>query len=97
MPENARSLLAVNVSPGRLGVFARGDSAKTSKDLSPDLKDEYFNVGVAAHPRKNIDVAFVYKHEKVDGGGTINTSNGNFGGLVEGKYDEVGVWTQVAF
>ena len=79
------------------GVFARGDSAKTSKDLSPDLKDEYFNVGVAAHPRKNIDVAFVYKHEKVDGGGTVNTSNGNFGGLVEGKYDEVGVWTQVAF
>jgi len=79
------------------GVFARGDSAKTSKDLSPDLKDEYVNAGVVAHARKNIDVAFVYKHEKVDGGGLINTSNGNFGGLNEGKYDEVGIWTQVAF
>jgi hypothetical protein len=78
-------------------VFARGDSAKTSKDQSPDLKDEYFNAGVAAHPRKNVDVALVYKHEKVDGGGTINTSNGNFGGLDHGKYDEVGIWTQVAF
>jgi hypothetical protein len=78
-------------------VFARGDTAKTSKDLNSDLKDEYFNLGVAAHPRKNVDVAFVYKNEKVDGGGTINTSNGNFGGLVEGKYDEVGIWTQVAF
>src|SRR5262249_51096544 len=48
------------------GVFARGDSAKVSKDLNPDLKDEYFNVGVAAHPRKNIDVALVYKDDKVD-------------------------------
>ena len=79
------------------GVFARGDSAKTSKDLSSNLKDEYFNAGVVSHPRKNIDLAFVYKHEKVDGGGVINTSNGNFGGLNEGKYDEVGIWTQVAF
>jgi Phosphate-selective porin O and P len=79
------------------GVFARGDSAKTSKDLNSDLKDEYFNAGVVSHPRKNIDVAFVYKHEKVDGGGTISTSNGTIGGLDEGKYDEVGFWAQVAF
>ncbi len=81
----------------RWGAFVRGDSAKTSKDLNPDLKDEYFNVGVVCHPRKNIDVAFVYKHEKVDGGGTVSTSNGTIGGLEEGKYDEVGVWGQVAF
>jgi hypothetical protein len=79
------------------GVFARGDEAKTSRDLSSDLKDEYFNVGVVSHPRKNIDLAFVYKHEKVDGGGTVNTSNGLIGGLDEGKYDEFGVWGQVAF
>ncbi|HEV8443497.1 MAG TPA: hypothetical protein VGQ27_08445 [Steroidobacteraceae bacterium] len=79
-------------------VFARGDSAKTSKDINSNLKDEYFNAGVAAHPRKNVDVALVYKHEKVDGGGFINTSNGNFGGVAAGgKYDEVGIWTQVAF
>jgi len=79
------------------GVFARGDSAKTSKDLNSDLKDEYFNVGLVHHPRKNVDIAFVYKHEKVDGGGTVSTSNGTIGGLNEGKYDEVGVWGQVAF
>jgi hypothetical protein len=78
-------------------VFARDDSAKPSKDLHPDLKDEYFNVGVASHPRKNIDFALVYKHEKVDGGGTWSTSNGTIGGLNEGKLDEVGVWAQVAF
>jgi hypothetical protein len=85
-----------NFSPA-WGVFGRGDSAKTSKDLNSDLKDEYFNVGLVHHPRKNIDIAFVYKHEKVDGGGTVSTSNGTIGGLNQGKYDEVGVWGQVAF
>jgi hypothetical protein len=79
------------------GVFARADAAKTSRDLNSDLKDEYFNVGLVSHPRKNIDLAFVYKHEKVDGGGTVSTSNGTIGGLDEGKYDEFGVWGQVAF
>jgi hypothetical protein len=85
-----------NFNP-KWGAFARADSAKTSKDLNSDLKDEYFNIGVVSRPRKNIDVAFVYKHEKVDGGGTVSTSNGAIGGLNEGKYDEFGVWTQVAF
>src|SRR5262245_49861661 len=79
------------------GAFARYDNADPSKDLNPDLEDEYFNAGVVSHPRKNIDVAFVYKHEKVDGGGVVATSNGNIGGLVDGKYDEVGIWAQVAF
>ena len=51
-----------------------------SKDLNPTSSDEYFNAGVVSHPRKNIDVAFVYKHEKVDGGGTVSTSNGTIGG-----------------
>ena len=83
----------------KMGVFARVDSAKTSKDLNSDLKDEYFHVGLATHPRKNIDVSFVYKHEKVDGdlGGVVATSNGNIGGTREGKYNEFGVWAQVAF
>ena len=85
-------------------VFARGDSAKTKKNSAPDLKDEYFNVGVATHPRKNVDLALVYKDEKVTGsGGTaatgfVNTSNGNIGGLpCGGKYQEIGVWAQVKF
>lgn len=79
------------------GAFARADSAKTSKDLKSDLKDEYFNVGLVTHPRKNVDVAFVYKHDKVDGGGAVSTSNGTIGGLVDGKYSEVGVWAQASF
>ncbi len=79
------------------GVLGRYDNAKTSKDLLPNLKDKYFNVGVVSHPRKNIDVAFVYKNDKVDGGGVVATSNGNIGGVREGKYDEFGFWAQVAF
>lgn len=80
----------------KLAAFARFDEAKPRKDLTPDLKDQYFNAGLAYKPRKNIDVAFVYKHDKVDNG-SISTSNGTIGGVVEGKYDEVGLWTQVAF
>lgn len=84
------------------GVFGRADEAKPSKTLSPDLKDRYFNIGLASHPRKNVDIAFVYKYEKVDGGVTpatalISTSNGSIGGLNEGKYKEFGVWGQVQF
>jgi hypothetical protein len=82
------------------GVFARADSAKTSKTLNSDLKDKYFNIGVASHPRKNVDVSFVYKHDKVSGGGVVATSNGNIGstaGTGAGKYDEFGIWAQVAF
>jgi hypothetical protein len=79
------------------GVFGRYDSAKTSKDLLPNLKDKYFNVGLVSHPRKGIDVALVYKNDKVDGGGVVATSNGNIGGVREGKYAEFGVWAQVAF
>lgn len=79
------------------GVFGRYDNAKTSKDLLPNLKDKYINVGLVNHPRKNIDLALVYKNDKVDGGGVVATSNGNIGGVRDGKYDEVGVWAQVQF
>jgi hypothetical protein len=80
------------------GAFARGDWAKTSKNLNPSLKDDYFNVGIAAHPRKNVDVAFVYKHDETKGLGVVATSNGNIGAAAgTGKYDEFGVWAQVAF
>ena len=59
------------------GVFARWDQAKTSKDLNPGLKDEYVNVGLATHPIKGVDVALVYKHEKMDGG-LINSQLAHF-------------------
>jgi hypothetical protein len=79
------------------GFFARYDSADTSNKLNPRLSDEYFNAGIVTHPRKNVDLALVYKHDKVDGGGFVNTSNGNIGGVNEGKYDEIGIFGQMAF
>lgn len=86
----------VNFNP-TFGAFARADSAKTSKDLNPGLKDRYFNLGLVSHPRKNVDLALVYKHDKVSGNGVVSTSNGNIGGATGGKFDEIGLWTQVAF
>jgi hypothetical protein len=82
------------------GVFGRWDQAKLSKDVAPGLKDQYFNIGAVAHPIKNVDVALVYKHEKMDGGvtgATFSTTNGKPFSQTDGKYDEVGIWAQVAF
>jgi hypothetical protein len=68
------------------GVFARADKARLSKDVNPGREDRYFNLGVVSHPRNNIDVALAYKNDKTGGGTGVVT-----------KYDEVGVWAQVAF
>ncbi len=86
----------------QFSAFARWDQAKTSKDLNPSLKDEYFNVGLATHPTKGVDVALVYKHEKMDGG-FINTAYSGFSSklgtvpMTSGEVNEVGIWAQVAF
>jgi hypothetical protein len=79
-----------------VSVIARYDTSKPSKDLAPSLKDTYYNVGVACHVRKGIDAALVYKNEKVDHG-SISTANGTIGGVREGKYSEIGIWTLVNF
>lgn len=79
------------------GVFGRYDEAKTNKDTNPSLKDQYFNAGLVWHARSHIDVALAYKHEKVTGGGFVNGGYGALGGTVDGKVDEVGIWTQVGF
>jgi hypothetical protein len=79
------------------GVLARADRAKPSKELKPSLEDEYLNLGAVAHVRKDIDVAFVYKREKVRGDGAIGTSNGTIGATREGTYEEIGVWLQAVF
>jgi hypothetical protein len=85
--------------------FARYDNAKLSKDVAPNLKDKYLNVGVAYKPLKQLDFALVYKNEKVDhgtnslsgadanGSYTIGGANGN----LNGKFDEVGLYAQWQF
>jgi len=72
----------------KIAIFARYDSAKPSKDLNPNRKDTYYNMGVSYQARKNVDLAMVYKHDKVvDYSSTVN----------ERKTDEVGLWAQVKF
>jgi hypothetical protein len=91
-------------------VFGRYDEAKPSKNVVSALKDKFFTAGVDFKPRKNIDLALVYKEEKVDNGqisvssadangsytigGTGSTTNGL---TTDGKFSEVGVYAQFNF
>ena len=91
-------------------VFGRYDQAKPSKDVVSTLKDTYFNVGVDLKARKNLDLALVYKNEKVENGqlsvsgadangsytlgGTGSTTNGL---TTEGKFTEIGLYSQFTF
>jgi len=85
-------------------VFARYDHAKLSKDVAPDLKDDYFNIGVAYKPLKTIDLALVYKNERVNNGtNSISGADANgsytIGGAAaqDGHFDEVGFYAQWSF
>ena len=86
-------------------VFARYDDIKLSKDQAPNLKDQYFNIGVDYKPYKAIDIALVYKNEKVNDGATSISSAdanssytiGGVNGLTDGKFSEVGVYFQYRF
>jgi len=86
-------------------VFGRYDHTKLSKDVAPDLKDDYFHVGAAYKPLKTLDLAVVYKNERVKNGSTSISSgdaNGSYtiGGAKgnrDGHFDEVGVYAQWSF
>ena len=86
-------------------VFARYDDTKLSKDVLPGLKDKYFNVGVGYKPIKQVDLALVYKYEKVDHGvNSISSADANssytIGGIdstTGGKFSEIGVYAAYKF
>ncbi|MBV9345033.1 MAG: hypothetical protein JOZ03_08605 [Gammaproteobacteria bacterium] len=86
-------------------VFARYDEAKLSKDVAANLKDHYANVGIAYKPLSALDVALVYKYEKVENGSTSvsgGNANGSYtiGGATgagQGKFDEIGVYLRWGF
>ena len=91
-------------------VFGRYDQAKPSKDVVSVLKDTYLNVGVSVKPRKGVDLALVYKNEKVENGQisvsgadangsyTIGGTGSSTNGLTtDGKFDEVGLYAQFTF
>lgn len=77
-------------------LFARYDHVKPEKDLNPNLTDQYFNAGVQYQAISHVQIALVFKHEKVSHG-FFDTANGTIGGSDHGTYNEVGIWTQVAF
>ncbi len=80
----------------RISVFGRYDWVKPQRDTAPSLTDNYFNVGVSYSPIKPIDLALVYKRDKVVDG-FLASSNGTIGGLTNGTYDEIGLFSQVKF
>jgi hypothetical protein len=80
----------------KIAVFGRYDWVKPSRDLNPDLKDRYFNIGLNYKPIPPLDLALVFKRDRATDG-FISTSNGTIGGLDRGTYDEIGLFGQIAF
>jgi hypothetical protein len=80
-------------------IFGRFDSDKPSKDLKPNIKDTYFNVGLQWRANKSFAASLVYKYEQVKDG-LLSTTNGTIGSASSthsGNYNEVGVWTLYTF
>jgi len=80
----------------KLALFGRYDWVNPDKKTNPALDDDYFNVGVNYDVMQGVDLALVYKRERVNNG-FVRTSNGTIGGVDRGSYDEIGLWTQFRF
>jgi hypothetical protein len=88
-------------------VFGQYWDSNPSKDLNPDLKVNYYNLGVQWKPVKAVTAALAYKYAEVKGGiiqagqgGTVSTGNGTIGSTVpgaKGTYNEVGLWFSFDF
>jgi hypothetical protein len=77
----------------QVSAFAKGEGTMPSKDISPQTKESYFNLGLNWEPVKIVDLALVYKHDQVEHG-SLSTGNGTIGGSNKGEYDEVGLFGQ---
>ncbi|HET7562305.1 MAG TPA: porin [Rhodanobacteraceae bacterium] len=67
-------------------VFARYDRVKPSKDLDPNLKNTYYNVGVAFPITKGVRVAIAWKNERLRNGTSVDVNS-----------REIGAWGEVKF
>ena len=89
----------------QFSLFGRYDRSKLSKDIVTGLKDTYYHLGVGFKPAKGIDLALVYKNEKVDdgvvsvGGADANSSYtiGGTNATTGGKFEEFGLYAQYIF
>jgi len=85
-------------------VFGKYEWLKPTKLTNNNLKDDYYHVGIQWEPVKIVDLALVYKHDRVDNG-TFGTQNGTIGGANptgsltggRGTYDEFGLFGQLRF
>ena len=88
-------------------LFGQYWDTNPSKDLNPDLKGNYYNLGLQWKPVKAVTASLAYKYAEVKGGtikagqgGTISFGNGTIGSNVpgaKGTYNEVGFWFQFDF
>jgi len=67
-------------------VFARDDTAKLSKIITPAKKDDYSNFGLDYSALKNVDLALTFKQEKYVASPTSTV-----------KANEIGIFTQVKY
>jgi len=96
----------VYVTP-KWSVFGRYDRTQPSQYISPNRREDYFNLGLTYSPVKVVDLSLVYKRDILNNNavtyagqlGSINTQNGTFGaaGAAKGTFDEVGLFGQVKF
>ncbi len=88
-------------------VFGRYDHLHPSKEVGnaqPNLKDDYYNIGIQWEPVKIVDLALVYKRDRVENG-AFSTQNGTLGGANpagtlsggRGTYNELGLFGQLRF
>ena len=84
-------------------VFGRYDRVRPTRDLFPAIRDNYFNFGISYSPVKIVDLALVYKRDRVSNGffAPSNSNPSNFafpiGGRNQGTYDEFGLFGQFRF
>lgn len=96
----------VYVTP-KWSVFGRYDRVQPSQYISPNRREDYYNLGVTYSPVKIIDLSLVYKRDKLNNNGvtyagqlgSLATQNGTIGasGSASGTYDEFGLFGQVKF
>lgn len=67
-------------------VFARHDQADTSELLDPARHERYNNLGVEYRINRNLQIAAVYKHERLANSSTLLSAS-----------NEAGLWAQISF
>ena len=67
-------------------VFARDDSAKLSKIITPAKKDDYYNFGVDYSAVKNLDIALTFKHETLTNSTTSKVEANEIGIFTQARY-----------